>query len=69
MSSGLFVHTKPPRTTVMKGEAGLKGSSECVRGGSTAQNLHEPPRTNDRGGRPTWKVPPISQWFEKVRYS
>ena len=29
-----FDHTEPLRTTVMKGEAGLKGSLECVRGGS-----------------------------------
>ena len=40
--AGRFDHTKPPRTTVLKGEAGLKGSLELVRGGSTAPNLLEP---------------------------
>ena len=33
---------EPPQTTVMKGEAGRKGSLESVRGGSTALNLLEP---------------------------
>ena len=42
VSLGWFNHIKPPRTTVMKGEAGRKGSLEWVRGGSTAPNLLEP---------------------------
>ena len=37
-----FGVVRPHRTTVMKGEAGRKGSLESVRGGSTAPNLLEP---------------------------
>ena len=33
---------EPPRTTVMKGEAGLKGNLEGVREGLTAPNILEP---------------------------
>ena len=37
-----FDLTEPPRTSVLKGEAGLKGSLEGVREGSTAPNILEP---------------------------
>ena len=42
VSLGWFDRTEPQRTTVMQGEAGLLGSFECVRGGSTTPNLLKP---------------------------
>ena len=52
VSLGRFDHIEPSLTTVMKGEAGQKGSLVSVRGVSTAPNLH-----CDVGGRtPTGMV-------------
>ena len=42
VSSEWFVNTKPPRTTLLQGEAGLQGSFVWVLCGLTTSNLLEP---------------------------
>ena len=55
---GRFYLTEPPRTIVTKGDAGLQGRFEWVRGGSNTPNLLEPLWRREKQA--------YRGWFERV---